>query len=281
MEIGVFTFYTDYSIDVAVLGRRAEELGFRSLWAPEHPIIPVTSTSPFPFSDDGIIPKSYAEIADPFVVLARVSAVTKTLKLGTAICLVPEHNPLLLAKEIATLDYLSGGRFIFGIGAGWLKEETEIMGGNFPHRWGQTREAIQAMKQLWTKDEAEYHGRYFDFPPVRSFPKPVQKPHPPVLTGGNIDNAFKRAVEWCDGWIPTRATPELVREGRQKLNELAVQAGRDPASIQVVALGVPADREELEALEEAGADAAVVRLTTLPEKESLAELEQVARKVLA
>ena len=175
--------------------------------------------------------------------LARVSAVTKDMKLGTAICLVPEHNPLLLAKEIATLDYLSGGRFIFGIGAGWLKEETELMGGNFPHRWGQTREAIQAMNQLWTKDEAEYHGRYFDFPPVRSFPKPVQKPHPPVLTGGNVGNAFKRAVEWCDGWIPTRATPELVREGRQKLNELAAaQAGRDPASIQIVALGVSADR---------------------------------------
>ncbi|MCE2464047.1 MAG: LLM class flavin-dependent oxidoreductase, partial [Dehalococcoidia bacterium] len=138
-----------------------------------------------------------------------------------------------------------------------------------------------AMRQLWTKDEAEYHGRYFDFPPVRSFPKPVQKPHPPVLTGGNVGNAFKRAVEWCDGWIPTRATPELVREGRQRLTELAVQEGRDPASIQIVALGVSADREELEALEEAGADAAVVRLTTLPEKESLAELEQVARKVLA
>ena len=280
MEIGVFTFYTDYSIDVAALGRRAEELGFRSFWAPEHPIIPVTYSSPFPFSDDGIIPKSYTEIVDPFVVLARVSAVTKTMKLGTAICLVPEHNPLLLAKEIATLDYLSGGRFILGIGAGWLKEETEIMGGNFPHRWGQTREAIEAMKQIWTKDEAEYHGRYYDFPLVRSFPKPVQKPHPPILTGGNIGNAFKRTVEWCDGWIPTRATPELVREGRRRLNELAAQAGREPGSIQIVALGAPADREVLEALEGAGADAAVVRLTTLPEKESLVELEQVAQKVL-
>jgi alkanesulfonate monooxygenase SsuD/methylene tetrahydromethanopterin reductase-like flavin-dependent oxidoreductase (luciferase family) len=130
------------------------------------------------------------------VALARASAVTKTIKLGTGICLIPERNPLLLAKEVATLDRLSGGRFIFGIGAGWLKEETEIMGGDFAHRWTQTKDAILAMKALWTQDEAEYHGQYYDFPRVRSFPKPAQKPHPPIFLGGS---AKMSSNAWSNG----------------------------------------------------------------------------------
>ena len=164
MKIGIFSFETGYSLDTAVLAKRAEELGFESFWVPEHAVIPVKTARPFAGSPDGIIPDHYAQIVDPFVALARASAVTQTIKLGTGVCLVPERNPLLLAKEIATLDHFSGGRFIFGIGAGWLQEETEIMGGNFPHRWTQTRDAILAMKELWTKDEAEYHGEYYDFP---------------------------------------------------------------------------------------------------------------------
>ena len=144
MNIGISTFPTDYSTDIALLARWAEEMGFESLWVPEHPIIPVQTSSPWPGSADGAIPKAYADIVDPFVALGRASAVTSTIKLGTGICLVPERNPLLLAKEVATLDMYSSGRFLFGIGAGWLKEETEIMGGDFPHRWTQTREAILA-----------------------------------------------------------------------------------------------------------------------------------------
>src|SRR5919198_5967996 len=192
MKIGVFVFQTDDVLDPAVLAKKAEELGFESFWVPEHPIIPVQTSSPYPGSSDGSIPESYSRIVDPFVALARASAATQTIKLGTGICLVPERNPLLLAKEIATLDRLSGGRFLFGIGAGWLKEETEIMGGDFAHRWTQTHDAIMAMKELWTKDEAAYHGKYYNFPAVRSFPKPAQKPHPPIFIGGCDKKVFKR-----------------------------------------------------------------------------------------
>jgi probable F420-dependent oxidoreductase len=280
MKVGIFQYLsTAYSIDPAVLAKRAEELGFDSLWLPEHPIFPVTTVSPFPLG--GPIPHFYAEIIDPFVGLARASAVTQTIKLGTGICLVPERNPLLLAKEIATLDHFSGGRFIFGIGAGWVKEETEIMGGDFAHRWTQTQDAIMAMKALWTKEEAEYHGRYYDFPPVRSFPKPAQKPHPPIFLGSvTSPNVFKRIVAWGDGWMPVGVSLEQIKHGREALNELAAQAGRDPRSIRIVAFFVPPDPEALKALEDAGADAALVALETSGEKESLRTLEEIAQRVL-
>ncbi|MEE8158739.1 MAG: LLM class F420-dependent oxidoreductase, partial [Dehalococcoidia bacterium] len=232
---------------------------------------------------DGVIPDSYGRIVDPFVALARASAVTSRIKLGTGICLVPEHNPLLLAKEIATLDHFSGGRFIFGIGAGWLQEETEIMGGDFSHRWTQTRESILAMKELWTKEEAEYHGRYYDFPPVRSFPKPSQQPHPPVFLGGNARNVFKRVVEWGDGWMPSRVSVEEIKRGRITLNELAAQAGRDPGSIEVIAFGQAGqfrDRESIKDLEEAGVDRLTIWLTHNEDTEAIAEMEEIARQVL-
>ncbi len=231
MKIGVLMFPTRPPIDVAVVAQQAEALGFDSLWLGEHPIMPVHSTSPFPGSPDGRIPDSYSWFVDPFVALARASGVTTTLKLGTGITLVPERHPLLLAKEIATLDYFSGGRFLFGVGAGWHKEETDIMGGNFAHRWTQTREAIEAMKALWANEAAEYHGRYYDFPLVRSFPRPVQLPHPPIFLGGSAQQVFKRIVEYGNGWMPTRSTPEIIKQGRAVLNELAVEAGRDPKSI--------------------------------------------------
>lgn len=279
MDIGISTFLTDYSVDVAVVARRAEELGFASLWLPEHSILPVNSGTPWPGSADGKIPKVYADIVDPFVALGRASAVTTTLKLGTGICLVPERNPLLLAKEVATIDMYSKGRFQFGIGAGWLREETDIMGGDFAHRWAQTREAILAMKQLWTTVESEYHGKYYDFPPVYSFPGPAQRPHPPVLLGGMAKNVFKRVVEYGDGWMPNRVTPEDVKKGRAKLDELAAAAGRDPKSIQIMVFGQQADRDLLKTLEEAGADSVAVRLETASEEESLNSLEKMAEAV--
>ena len=279
MDIGISTFLTDYSVDVAVVARRAEELGFASLWVPEHSILPVNSGTPWPGSADGKIPKVYADIVDPFVALGRASAVTTTLKLGTGICLVPERNPLLLAKEVATIDMYSKGRFQFGIGAGWLREETDIMGGDFAHRWAQTREAILAMKQLWTTVESEYHGKYYDFPPVYSFPGPAQRPHPPVLLGGMAKNVFKRVVEYGDGWMPNRVTPEDVKKGRAKLDELADAAGRDPRSIQIMVFGQQADRDLLKTLEDAGADSVAVRLETASEEEALNSLEKMAEAV--
>ena len=280
MYIGISTFPTDYSIDIAVLAKRAEEMGFESLWVPEHPILPVKASSPWPGSSDGVIPKVYADIVDPFVALGRASAVTTTLKLGTGICLVPERNPLLLAKEVATLDMYSGGRFLFGIGAGWHKEETEIMGGDFGHRWTQTKESVLAMKSLWTEVESEYHGDYYDFPPVYSFPRPTQRPHPPVYLGGMARNVFKRVVEWGDGWMPNRVTPDDIRAGRRKMNELATDAGRDPATLNISVFGQPADKALLLSLFEAGVDRVMIRVETADEDATLAQLDQIAAEVL-
>ena len=281
MNIGISTFPTDYSVDIAVLAKRAEEIGFESLWVPEHPILPVNASSPWPGSADGVIPKVYADIVDPFVALARASAVTTTMKLGTGICLVPERNPLLLAKEVATLDMYSGGRFLFGIGAGWHKEETEIMGGDFPRRWTQTRESVLAMKSLWTEVESEHHGRYYDFPPVYSFPRPTQRPHPPVYLGGMARNVFKRVVEWGDGWMPNRVTPDDISAGRQKLNELASETGRDPESLIISVFGQPADRELVSALFEAGADRVMIRVETAEKDATFAQLDRIAEVVLS
>jgi probable F420-dependent oxidoreductase len=283
MKIGVFVFQTDDVLDPAVLAKRAEVLGFESFWVPEHPIIPVQTSSPYRGSPDGIIPESYSRIVDPFIALARASAATQTIKLGTGICLVPERNPLLLAKEIATLDRFSGGRFLFGIGAGWLKEETEIMGADFPHRWTQAREAILAMKELWTKAEAEFHGTYYDFPPVRSFPKPAQRPHPPILVGGNAPNVLKRVVAWGDGWMPGRVPVEEIRRGCATLRELAEQAGRNPMSLEVMAFGGPGqfrDRAAIKEMEEAGASRVTIWLTQTGGEAPLAEMEALARQVL-
>ncbi|HEV8533978.1 MAG TPA: TIGR03619 family F420-dependent LLM class oxidoreductase, partial [Methylomirabilota bacterium] len=192
MNVGISVPLPAYLVDVGAMARKAEELGFESFWCAEHPFIPVQSQSRFPGSEDGVIPETYSHFIDPFVALARASGTTSRIKLGTGIVLVPERHPLLLAKEISTLDLFSGGRFLFGIGAGWLREETQIMGGDFDHRWSQTRESILAMKELWTKREAEFHGKYYDFPPVRSYPKPAQKPHPPVLLGGGAKNVLQR-----------------------------------------------------------------------------------------
>jgi probable F420-dependent oxidoreductase len=218
-------------------------------------------------------------MADPFIGLAIASATTSKIMLGTSICLIPEHNPLVQAKQIAALDFHSGGRFIFGIGTGWLREETEIMGGDFDHRWTQAKEAVEAMKELWTKDEAEYHGHYYDFPKVRVFPKPVQKPHPPVFLGGAAANVFKRVVTYGDGWMPVRATPDSVRAGRAALDELADAAGRDSKSIQILIYGA-SSRDEIDQMEEAGADMATVRLPSTAPGEAIPGLEKLAEEML-
>jgi probable F420-dependent oxidoreductase len=281
MNIGVSARVSSQALDVAVIAQRAEALGFESLWLPEHSVMPVHVTTRYQGSPDGSIPPSMSDVGDPFVGLARASAVTKTLKLGTGICLVPERNPLLLAKEIATLDHFSEGRFLFGIGAGWLREETEIMGGDFVHRWGQTREAILAMKELWTKDEAEYHGKFYDFPPVRSFPKPFQKPHPPIFLGGSAQNVLQRVVAWGDGWMPTRATPEDIKRARATLDELAVAAGRQASSIEITVYGEACDPEALKRFEEAGASRVIVRPETTDGDAALTALERVAKQLLS
>lgn len=280
MKIGLVIFLTDYSIDVGVLAERAEEMGFESLWLPEHPIIPVEFKTQVTFTADGKLPKYYYDTVDPFVALGKAAGVTKTLKLATGVCLIPERSPLLLAKEVATIDLISRGRFLFGIGAGWLKEETEIMGGDFEHRWTQTKESVLAMKELWVKTRSEYHGKYYNFPPVYSFPRPVQRPHPPIILGGSAPRVIERVVGWGDGWIPTQATPERIREGREKIEHLAKAAGRDPGTIEISAFWQPPDRDLIRRFEQAGAARVVIPVNSVPEKEALAQLDSIAKAVL-
>ena len=280
MNIGVSMPLPAYTINAAFMASKAEELGFDSLWYGEHPVMPVHSESPFPSSPDGVIPWTYSHFADPYIALAQASGATSTIKLGTGITLVPERNPLVLAKQVATLDLLSGGRFLFGVGAGWNREETEMLGGDFDHRWTQVREAVLAMKELWTKEEAEFHGRYYDFPPVYCYPKPAQKPHPPVILGGMARNVLRRIVAWGDGWLPNRITPERLREARAQLDALAGEAGRDPTSLTITVSGQPADRDLIETYIEAGADGVVVRPEYMEtEAEMGDELERIAEIV--
>ena len=281
MNVGISVPLPAYSVDVAFMARTAEALGFESFWCAEHPFIPVHTTSRFPGSEDGVIPESYSHFIDPFVALARASGVTTRMKLGTGIVLVPERNPLLLAKEISTLDLFSGGRFLFGIGSGWLREETQIMGGDFDHRWSQARESILAMKELWTKPEAEFHGTYYDFPLVKSYPKPAQKPHPPVILGGHAKNVLARVVAWGDGWLPNRTTPEQLRESRLTLDRLAKDAGRDPSAITISVHGQPADRDLIRRFHDAGATRVIVRPAPVKTESGMGvELTRIAEAVL-
>ena len=280
MSIGTSVPLPAYTIDPAFMAKKAEELGFESIWYAEHPAVPVHSNSPFP-ATGGEIPWTYSHFTDPYIALARASGVTRTIKLGTGITLVPERNPLVLAKEIASLDLFSGGRFLFGIGTGWLREETEIFGGDFEHRWTQTREAIEVMKALWAHEEAEYHGRYFDFPPVRSFPKPAQKPHPPIIIGGMAKNVLRRIVAHADGWLPNRITPAEVETSRGQLDAMAKEAGRDPKSISISVYGQVPDRTLVQSLLSAGADRVVVRPEHVNTEAEMGEqLERMAEAVL-
>jgi probable F420-dependent oxidoreductase len=280
MAVGTSVPLPAYTVDVAFIARKAEELGFDSLWYAEHPILPVHSDSPFPASG-GAIPDTYRHFTDPFIALARASGVTSKIKLGTGITLVPERNPLLMAKEIAALDRYSGGRFLFGIGTGWNREETTIMGGDFDHRWSQTRESIEAMKELWTKDEAEYHGRYYDFPPVYSYPKPVQKPHPPVIVGGHARNVLQRIARMADGWLPNRASPAQIEDSRKILDTLAEESGRDPSSITISVYGQPPDRDLIQSFLDAGANRVVVRPEHCETEAEMGEqLESIAEAVI-
>jgi probable F420-dependent oxidoreductase len=280
MSVGVSTPLPAYTVDPAFMAKKAEELGFESIWYAEHPAVPVESNSPFP-ATGGEIPWTYSHFTDPYIALARASGATTTIKLGTGITLVPERNPLLLAKEIASLDRFSGGRFLFGIGTGWLREETEIFGGDFEHRWSQTREALEVMKELWTKDEAEYHGKYFNFPPVKSYPKPAQQPHPPIIIGGMARNVLRRVVSHADGWMPNRVSPSEVEDSRRRLDAMAAEVGRDPKSITISIFGQAPDGDAVQSYLNAGANRVVVRPEHVAnEYEMGKQLERMAEAVL-
>jgi probable F420-dependent oxidoreductase len=237
MKIGILALLSEMTLDPVSVARRCEELGFESIWAPEHAIIPVHTKVPYP-ALDGKIPDVYTRFPDPFVLLGMMASVTRTLKLGTGICLVPERHPLALAKEVATLDYYSGGRFLFGIGAGWQAEESEIMGVDFPRRWPITREYIRAMKELWTKSEASFEGRYLKFPAVIANPKPAHKPHPPVFIGaGGLNWKRERAIHDTvaigDGWMPVTLPPKDLASDLAVMKQLCAEAGRDFNQLEI------------------------------------------------
>ena len=280
MDIGLNMSISTNSIDVADIAAKAEAMGFESIWLPEHPVMPVNPESKYPGSPDGSIPDYMSDMADPYIGLARASAVTTNIRLGTGITLIPERNPLVLAGAISSLDRFSGGRFILGIGTGWLREETEIMGGDFDHRWTQAREAIEVMRALWTQDAAEYHGRYYDFPPIQCNPKPAQEGGPPVILGGNARNVFRRVARWGDGWMPTASSPEQIAAGRAAIDELAEASGRDPSTINITVFGQPADRELIGRFEEAGANRVIIRLPDTTSAAALDEVERIAGAVL-
>src|SRR5919198_5972995 len=230
MHTGVLMFATDYAIRIDELAREAEARGFESLFVPEHTHIPTSRRSPFA---GGELPKEYWHTLDPFVGLMAAAAATKHLNLGTGICLIIERDTITTAKAAATLDLLSGGRFLFGIGAGWNAEEMEHHGTVFKTRFKKLREQIQAVKEIWTKDVAEFHGEFVNFDPIWCWPKPAQKPHPPVLLGGEGPHTLQRVVDLCDGWFPRGRNPEVTLTAYKELRELAARKGRDMKTISV------------------------------------------------
>jgi len=251
MHYGVFIFNTDYAIRIDELARAAEQRGFESLFVPEHTHIPASRRTPFPGGGD--LPKEYWHTLDPFVALSAAAAVTTTLKVGTGICLVIERDPIVTAKEVATLDRLSNGRFLFGVGAGWNAEEMENHGADFKSRFRLLRERILAMKEIWTKEEAEFHGEFVRFDKIWSHPKPTQRPHPPVLMGGENAYALQRVVDYCEGWFPRgRAGQEAILSALADLKARAARAGRDLRTISTSVFGAKPDPAVLARFAEAG-----------------------------
>jgi probable F420-dependent oxidoreductase len=264
MKTGIAMFSTDYAVDPAALATLVEERGFESLWFPEHTHIPTSRTTPYPAGGD--LPRMYSDTYDPFVALAVAAAATKRLKLATGICLVIERDPIITAKEVASIDRLSDGRFLFGVGAGWNREEMENHGTDPSRRFSLMRERVEAMKAIWTQEEAEYHGRHVDFDPIWSWPKPQQRPHPPILVGGNGPKVLDRVLAFGDEWMPNRMDgfAERVRELQRRAND----AGRD--EIPVTFSGAKPDAETVEQIREAGAD----RITFYVKPEAAGEVER-------
>src|ERR1700751_5606635 len=257
MEFGASIFFPDYSISPTDLAVAMEERGLDALWAAEHSHIPVPRRTPAP--GGGELPKRYYDVMDPFVTLSAAAAVTKRLKLGTGVCLGIQRDTIQTAKLVASLDQVSNGRFLFGIGGGWNAEEIENHGTEFTSRFKKMREQIEAMKEVWTKPTAEYHGELVDFSPMMTWPKPVQKPHPPVILGGAFPWAARRAVRYGDGWYPN-ASSGNPHEYMPRFRQMAEEAGRDPKSLPGTLGGAPADADRLKRYRDLGAVRAVVTL---------------------
>jgi probable F420-dependent oxidoreductase len=279
MDIGAAMFFTDYSMAPGELGRALDARGIESVWAPEHSHIPTSRKTPFP--QGGELPKKYYDVMDPFVALTATAAVTKTLKIGTGVCLVAQRDPIQTAKLVASLDQVSGGRFLFGVGGGWNAEEMADHDTAFGTRFELMRERIAAMKEIWTKPEPEYHGELVDFPPMRTWPKPVQKPHPPVIVGGAFPYAARRALAYGDGWIPHANRPQYadVSEFLPRFQQMAAEAGRDPASVPVTIFGAVESLDRLLRYRDLGVARAVVSLPSAQADEILPILDRWAELI--
>ena len=274
MKIGILTFPTEYSIEPGELARMAEEHGIESVWAAEHTHIPVSRTTPYP--GGGELPPEYSHTYDPWVTLTAMAVATERLKVATGISLVVEHDPIVLAKQVSTLDRVSGGRLLFGVGAGWNLEEMANHGTDPRTRFALLRERVEAMKAIWASDEAEYHGRFVDFDPVWQWPKPLQEPHPPILLGGNGPKVLERVVAFADAWMPNwglQTNEELIAR-IEELQRLAAEAGRDPIPVTVYA---PRSKPEvLEPLAEAGVERAVLWVPPATRDEVAPRIERFA-----
>jgi probable F420-dependent oxidoreductase len=274
VDFGVSYFPTDQTVEPAAFARMVEERGFESVFVTEHTHIPISRDTPYPAG--GEIGEEYKRIYDPFVALGTIAAATKEIKLGTAICLVVERDPIITAKEVASVDRLSGGRMLFGVGAGWNEEEMRNHGTDPQRRFGIMRERVEAMKEIWANDEASYHGRYVDFDSIWCWPKPLQEPHPPILVGGNGPKVLDRVLAFGDEWFPNRADDDWMIGRVEELQRRAKEVGRDPipVSLQIP----PRDLSVLERYEKAGVTRTVHQIrATEPDIEAKLD-EWVARR---
>ncbi|RIL03910.1 MAG: LLM class F420-dependent oxidoreductase [Proteobacteria bacterium] len=280
MQYGLCTFPTDYSMPFPDLARAAEDRAFESIWVAEHSHIPASRKTPFP--GGGELPKMYYDTYDPFVALAAAASVTQRIRLATGVCLVIQRDPIHTAKQVASLDHLSKGRFLFGVGAGWNLEEMANHGTTRPEQRGTLlRERIEAMQAIWREKQAEYHGTFVDFDPIFAWPKPVQKPHPPIHVGGGWPQAARRAVKYGQGWIPVGDAAGAMRR-LPDFHALAREASRDPASLEVSVYYCPPDAELLRQMRDAGIARAVFGVPSEPAEKVLPLLDQyekVARQV--
>ena len=273
MRFGIAVFPADFAADPATIGRLVEERRFESLFFPEHTHIPASRRTPYP--PGGELPREYSRTYDPFVALTAAAASTEKLLIATGICLVIERDPIITAKEVASVDRLSGGRLLFGVGAGWNIEEMANHGTDPSRRFSLMRERIEAMKAIWTEDEASYHGEHVDFDSIWCWPKPISKPHPPVLVGGNGERVLDRVVAFGDEWMPNRASG--LGERIEKLNRLAEEAGRGP--IPVTLSGAKPDRKLIERGEEAGVHRCTFYIAPADAGETERQLDELASKL--
>ncbi|MEC9347941.1 MAG: LLM class F420-dependent oxidoreductase [Pseudomonadota bacterium] len=275
MLLGAMCYNTEYTIQPVRLGQELEARGYESVWFPEHTNIPVSRKTPFP--GGGELPKHYSHMMDPFVALAAVASTTKTLKLGTGICLVIQHDPIVLAKTVATLDLISNGRVLFGIGGGWNAEEMEQHGTPFNRRWKVLRERIEAMKALWTNEVGSYEGEFVSIQPTWSYPKPVQRPHPPVILGSATGQGRQRVVDYCDGWLPINVLLDDLPAAIADLRRRAEEAGRDPASIEISMFGqVGMNEDLLKRYRDMGIARTVISLPASSEDKAMATIDRYA-----